>query len=123
MIRREIRRNNFNTNRNGGEESLFDPDDVSSVEIIRGGNSYDPELIDSIIVTYLDTSTDTITLMRGANPQVADTVPDYKYINNAMLSGFQVESLSEYDNRVVTCELVRENGYGKVVKVNLSYSN
>jgi len=110
-------------NRDIGEEALFDPDDVSSVEIIRGGNSYDTELIDSIIVTYLDSATDTITLMRGANPQVPNTVPDYQYINNAMLSGFQVESSSEYDNRVTTCELVRENGYGKVVKVNLSYSN
>lgn len=124
MIRREIKKNNFDQNRNSGDSSqLYDPDEVLSMEILRGGNAHDPESIDSVIVTYADTSVDTVTLLRGANPPVPNTVPDYKYINETMLTGFLLETVSEYVSRTTTCELVRENGYGKVTKVNLSYSN
>jgi len=125
IIRREIRKNDFDKDRTFiGDENLYgNPDDVLSIEVLRGGNLFDPELIDSVVVTYVDGTTETITVIRGANPPVPDTVPDHWYINNVLISGFTVQVASPYGSRTITGQIERENGYGKVLRINLTYSS
>jgi hypothetical protein len=126
MIRREIKRNQFESNRNYmiSEPSEFSgtSDEVRSVELFRGSNPYDPDVIDSVVTTYADGSTETITLLRGANPPVPPTVDDHEFINNVLITGFVVEFASGYGSRTVQGSLVRENGYGRIQKLELTYT-
>lgn len=124
MIKREINKNEFNNKRVFmDEQGEFDgdPDEVTSVEVFRGGNTYDPDSIDSVIVTYGDGSTESILLTRGVTPPVPNTVPDYLYINNVLLTGFVVNIERGGQSKLVTGDVVRENGYGRITKLNLSY--
>jgi hypothetical protein len=126
IIRREIKKNDFDRDRiflGNEQEAAGNPDDVLSIEVLRGGNPVDPEIIDAVIVTYVDGTVETITLIRGANPPVPDTVPDHWYINKVMVSGFTVQVTSPYGSRTISGQLVRENGYGKVQRLDLTYSS
>lgn len=124
MIRREIRKNDFNKDRiylGDTSSPKGSTDEVTSVELFRGGNTFDPEMIDSVVVTYEDGSTENIALIRGVSPPVPETVPDYEFINKALITGFTVQVDSQYANRTVIGEIVRENRYGKIQRLNLSY--
>lgn len=126
MIRREIKRNDFENDRvyisNEPTEFSGNPDEVKSVELFRGSNPYDPDVIDSVIVTFADGSTENITLLRGANPPVPNTVPDHEYINNVLISGFVVELTNDFGSRRITGQLVRENGYGRIQRLDMTYA-
>ncbi|MGG1263855.1 hypothetical protein [Brevibacillus laterosporus] len=126
MIRREIKKNNFDTHRQypgQGGDLYGNPDDVVSLDVVRGGNSYDNELITALVIGYADTTVENITLLRGVVPAVPNTVPDHEFINKALVTGFRVEVISPYGSRQFTGEIIRENGYGKVLNLNLTYSN
>lgn len=124
MIRREIRKNDFDRDRvfNGGDSApVGNSDDVTSVEVLRGGSTYDPEMINAVVVTYADGTLETMTMIRGVNPPVPHSVPDYEFINNALISGFEVEMVTPFGGRKVIGQIVRENGYGKVERLDVSY--
>jgi len=124
LIKREIRKNDYDINRvyvDTDTPAPVETDEVESIEVLRGGNTYDPEVIDSVIVTYVGGGMETITLLRGANPPVPNTVPDYEFINNVMISGFQVTVNSQAGSRTVQGEVIRENGYGKVSRIQMTY--
>jgi hypothetical protein len=127
IIRREVRKNDFDRARvfNVGEntQQLGRADDVVSVEILRGSSSYDPELISAIITTYADNSVETLNLYRGITPPVPPTVPDHEFINNVLISGFEINVSSAVGGQTVICQIDRENGYGKVEKLNFTYAN
>ncbi len=125
MIRREIRKNDFENGRvygGGGTTTVGNPEDVTSVEVLRGGNSFDPEMINAVIVTYADGTLETMTLIRGVNPPVPNTVPDYEFYNNALITGFEIESVTQIGGRKIYGQIVREGGYGKVERLNITYA-
>jgi hypothetical protein len=93
------------------------------VEILRGSSSYDPEMISAVITTYADNSVETLNLFRGITPTVPSTVPDHEFINNALISGFEINTSSTVSSTKIICQIVRENGYGKVERLNFTYVN
>lgn len=125
MIRREIRRNDFENNRvylnQEKAEYSGETDEVVSVEVFRGSNPYDPDVIDSIIVTFSSGATENITLLRGVDPPVPNTVPDHLFINNILVSGFIVQRTDGLGSRTITGRLIRENGYGKIERLEIDY--
>jgi hypothetical protein len=127
LIRSEIKKNNYDRDRvNWGKQEapVPDKDNVVSIEPVRGGSSYDPDMITAILITYASGATENVTLHRGYSPPVHRDVPNYDYINNVLITGITIQYVSGSGGAgsTVTIDLVRENGYGQVTKVNLTYS-
>jgi hypothetical protein len=127
LIRQEIRKNNFDRDRvDWGKASPIptDDDSVVSIEAVRGGSLYDPELITAIIVTYASGSSENVVLLRGASPPVHYSTPNADYINNVMIRGLTITYVPAGGGagKTIEVQLVRKDGYGAVEKVNLIYS-
>lgn len=97
---------------------------VESFEVIRDtGNPVDPNAIKQIIIVYRNGAIDTITLTRGLNPPVDDTVPDAEYINNLMIVQVSIQTELFGRTQEIIANIVKENGYGKFQKVELTYDD
>lgn len=96
---------------------------VESFEVVRDTeNPIDPNVIKQVIIVYRNGAIDTITLTRGLNPPVDNTVPDAEYINNLMIVGVTITTELHGRTQEVVAQIFRENGYGKFQKVELTYS-
>ncbi|MDR4436162.1 hypothetical protein [Bacillus tequilensis] len=95
---------------------------VESFQVERDtSNIIDPRVIKKVFIVYRNGAIDTISLVRGLDPPVPETVPDHEYINNLMI--VQVDIATQFLERTqgITANIVREGGYGDFKKVDLTY--
>ncbi|MGG3797727.1 hypothetical protein [Metabacillus fastidiosus] len=118
------------TNDGTGSNERFDTSqwEVESFEMIRDtANQIDPDIIKEVTIVYRNGAIDTITLTRGLNPPVPETVPEtvpeHKYINNLMI--VEVEIRTEWFGKIqeVKAVITREDGYKKFQRVDLIYDD
>lgn len=96
--------------------------EVQSFEVVRDTvNPIDPTVIKEAIIIYRNGAIDKISLGRGLNPPVPSTVPNYEYINNLMLVEVTIETTWFEQHQTVTATIFKEDGYGVLQKVELSY--
>lgn len=127
LIRSEIKKNNFDRDRvdwGNAEQVPIDDDQVISIEPIRGSSTYDPTLITAIVIKYVSGNAENVVLLRGAEPAVHASTPNAEYINNVMIRGLTITFVSNggAGGQTVTVTITRENGYGSVEKVELTYN-
>jgi hypothetical protein len=122
LIKKEIRKNNFDNIRNSESNFLDsntdDIDRVVSREVFRGSNG----IINSIKVTYESDVTETIELFRGLTPPVSNTLPEHDYINNVMIVGARYTKTNGSEEMgTVSLDIFREGGVGRVTKISYNY--
>lgn len=95
---------------------------VVSFEVIRDTeNPIDPNVIKEVVILYNNGAVDTISFTRGLNPPVDESVPEHEYINHLMIVEVTITTLYEGRSQSVTATITRENGYGLLQRVDLSF--
>lgn len=112
LIDKQITRDKNQANRSYFEQLPdYDDHDVEELDVFRDTEGS----ITAVLTRYFDGTTETLTLNRGYDPPVPNTVPDYDYINNRLLMGYSLDIVSPtLGDKHIQATLKRENGYGRI---------